>query len=120
MPPRAIAKVNAANDDQKVGMDIVRRALLAPVRQIAENSGTDGSVRGRQAAGLDRTTNFGYDAQMNEFTDLVKAGINRSGEGRAHRPAGRGVDRRPSDHDRGHGRGQAGRDGEQLRATPAY
>jgi len=71
---RVIAKLNSTNDDQKVGMEIVRRALMAPVRQIAENSGTDGSVVVGKL--LDSTdTNFGYDAQLNEFTDLVKAGI---------------------------------------------
>ncbi|MDB5393426.1 MAG: groL [Rhodospirillales bacterium] len=71
---RAIDNLTSTNSDQKVGIDIVRRALRAPVRQIAENAGTDGSiVVGKLLESND--TNFGYDAQKNEFTDLVKAGI---------------------------------------------
>ena len=62
------------NDDQKVGIDIVRRALQAPVRQIAENAGADGAVvAGKLLESKD--TNYGYDAQTGEYTDLVKAGI---------------------------------------------
>jgi chaperonin GroEL len=71
---RAIDNLTSANADQKVGIDIVRRALRAPVRQIAENAGTDGSiVVGKLLESND--TNYGYDAQKNEFTDMVKAGI---------------------------------------------
>jgi chaperonin GroEL len=43
-PEAALAKLKPGNDDQKVGIDIVRRALQTPVRQIAENSGVDGSI----------------------------------------------------------------------------
>ena len=71
---RAIDAVTPGNSDQKVGVDIVRRALRAPVRQIAENAGTDGSiVVGKLLESND--TNFGYDAQKNEFTDMIQAGI---------------------------------------------
>jgi chaperonin GroEL len=71
---RAIQALKSGNGDQQVGIDIVRRALQAPVRQIAENSGTDGSiVVGKLQDSTDM--NFGYDAQKNVFTDLVKAGI---------------------------------------------
>ena len=71
---RAIEKVKVANDDQRRGVDIVRRALEAPVRQIADNAGTDGSVVvGRMLDQKD--TNYGYDAQKNEYCDLIKAGI---------------------------------------------
>jgi chaperonin GroEL len=71
---KAIDKLVPANNDQKVGIDIVRKALQAPVRQIAENSGTDGSIVVGKL--LDSTdTNWGYDAQKGEFTDLMKAGI---------------------------------------------
>ncbi len=71
---RAIDKVTPGNDDQRAGIDIVRKALRAPVRQIAENAGTDGSiVVGKLLESTD--LNFGYDAQLNVFTDLVKAGI---------------------------------------------
>jgi chaperonin GroEL len=71
---RALDQVKPANNDQKVGIDIVRRALQWPARQIAENSGTDGSiVVGKLQESSD--TNFGYDAQKDEFTDMVRAGI---------------------------------------------
>jgi len=71
---RAIGGLTSTNDDQKVGIDIVRRALRAPVRQIAENAGADGSVVvGKLLDSND--PHFGYDAQKNEFTDMVKAGI---------------------------------------------
>ena len=62
------------NDDQRVGIEIVRRALQAPVRQIAENAGADGSVVVGKL--LDKgDTNCGYDAQTGEYVDMVKAGI---------------------------------------------
>jgi chaperonin GroEL len=71
---RALDQVKPINNDQKVGIDIVRRALQAPARQIAENSGTDGSIVVGKL--LDSTdTNFGYDAQKGEFTDMIRAGI---------------------------------------------
>jgi len=71
---KALAKLKPANDDQRRGIDIVRRALQAPVRQIAENAGVDGSiVVGKLQESTD--TNYGYDAQKNEFTDMVKSGI---------------------------------------------
>jgi chaperonin GroEL len=71
---RAIEKVKVANDDQRRGVDIVRRALESPVRQIADNAGTDGSVVvGRLLDQKD--TNHGFDAQKGEYCDLLKAGI---------------------------------------------
>jgi len=71
---KALDNITPANPDQKVGIDIVRKALQAPARQIAENSGTDGSiVVGKLLESKD--TNYGYDAQKGEFTDLVQSGI---------------------------------------------
>jgi len=71
---KALDKVTPANDDQKIGVDIVRRALQAPVRQIAINAGFDGAVvAGKLMESTD--ANFGFDAQNGEYTDLVKAGI---------------------------------------------
>jgi chaperonin GroEL len=62
------------NDDQRLGVDIIRRSLQAPVRQIAENAGVDGSiVVGKLLESKD--ANWGYDAQKGEYTDLVRAGI---------------------------------------------
>src|SRR5205823_13737003 len=61
-------------DDQKVGIDIVRRALQIPLRQIAENAGVDGSiVVGRLLEGSD--INRGFDAQSGEYVDMLKSGI---------------------------------------------
>ncbi len=71
---RAIERVKVTNDDQRRGVDIVRRALEAPVRQIADNAGTDGSVVvGRMLDQKD--TSYGYDAQKSEYCDMVKSGI---------------------------------------------
>ena len=71
---KALDSLKPVNDEQRVGIDIIRRALQAPVRQIAYNAGTDGSiVVGKLLDQAD--TNYGYDAQKGEFTDLVKAGI---------------------------------------------
>jgi chaperonin GroEL len=71
---KALAKLKPANDDQKVGIDIVRRALHTPVRQIAENAGVDGSiVIGKLLDNSD--ANWGFDAQTSEYVDMLKAGI---------------------------------------------
>ncbi|MSO81404.1 MAG: chaperonin GroEL [Alphaproteobacteria bacterium] len=71
---RVLAKLETANDDQRVGIDIVRKALSAPCRQIAINAGADGSiVIGKLLEQKDM--NFGYDAQNGTYVDLVKAGI---------------------------------------------
>ena len=62
------------NSDQKFGIQIVRKALQAPARQIAENAGTDGSVVvGKLADKGD--PNYGYDAQSGDYKDMVAAGI---------------------------------------------
>ena len=69
-----LAKLKAENDDQRFGMDIVRKALQSPLRQIAENAGEDGAVIAGKV--LDNHEyNWGFDAQSGEFKDLVKAGI---------------------------------------------
>lgn len=71
---RALDKIKVDNDEQKVGVEIIRRALQAPVRQIAENAGVDGAViAGKLLEG--KSTNWGYNAQTAEFQDLVKAGV---------------------------------------------
>ncbi|MGB8276293.1 MAG: chaperonin GroEL [Alphaproteobacteria bacterium] len=71
---RAIANLKLENHDQQVGVDIVRRAIIWPARQIADNSGGDGAiVVGKLLESKD--TNFGFDAQAGEYKDLVKAGI---------------------------------------------
>ena len=66
--------LNPANNDQKVGIEIVRKAVQSPVRQIAENSGTDGSIVVGKLTDKDEP-NYGYDAQSGEYKDMVAAGI---------------------------------------------
>jgi chaperonin GroEL len=69
-----LAKLNADNEDQRVGIDIVRRAVQTPLRQIAQNAGEDGAViAGKTLENKDY--NFGFDAQSGEYKDLVAAGI---------------------------------------------
>jgi chaperonin GroEL len=71
---RILDSLTPINDDQRVGIDIIRRALQTPIRQITSNAGVDGSiVVGKLLDNKD--TNFGFDAQKGEYTDLVKAGI---------------------------------------------
>jgi chaperonin GroEL len=59
--------------DIRTGMHIVAHALQFPTRQIAENSGKDGAVVAAQV--LEGKGNYGYDAQRDEFCDMVQAGI---------------------------------------------
>jgi chaperonin GroEL len=71
---KALASLKSENDDQKVGIDIVRRALSYPARLIAENAGADGAVVVGKLL-ESKNANYGFDAQKGEYTDLVKAGI---------------------------------------------
>ena len=71
---KVLAKLNPENDDQKAGIDIVRRALQAPARQIVANAGAEGSVvAGKLIEKGD--PNYGFDAQTGQFTDMIKSGI---------------------------------------------
>ena len=71
---KVLDSLKPENQDQKVGIDIIRKATQAPIRQIAENAGVDGAVvAGKLLESTD--TNFGYNAQSGEYTDMVKAGI---------------------------------------------
>jgi chaperonin GroEL len=69
-----LAKLKADNDDQRFGIEIVRKAVMAPLRQIAENAGEDGAVISGKVLDKD-DYNWGFDAQSGEFKDMVKAGI---------------------------------------------
>ncbi|MDX5932717.1 chaperonin GroEL [Acidiphilium acidophilum] len=69
-----LSKVKADNDDQRFGIDIIRKAILVPMRQIAENAGEDGAVISGKVLDKDEY-GWGFDAQSGEFKDLVKAGI---------------------------------------------
>ena len=71
---KALDKLTPENQDQKAGIDIIRKAIQAPIRQIAENAGVDGAVIvGKLLESND--TNYGYNAQKGEYTDMIKAGI---------------------------------------------
>jgi len=67
-------KAKGDNDDQEAGINIVRRALQAPIRQIAENAGVEGSIVVGKV--LDqKSASFGYDAQNDTYVDLIAKGI---------------------------------------------
>ncbi|MGD9868255.1 MAG: chaperonin GroEL, partial [Hyphomicrobiales bacterium] len=71
---KALEKLTADNEDQRVGINIVRRAIQAPAKQIAQNAGQDGAV----IAGKILEKNdyaFGYDSQNGEYVDMLKKGI---------------------------------------------
>ncbi len=70
----ALAKLKAANRDEEVGIEIIRRAIEAPIRQIAYNAGVEGSIIVGKLL-EQKNTNFGYDAQSGEYCDMVKSGI---------------------------------------------
>jgi chaperonin GroEL len=66
--------LKGANSDEQVGIEIIRRAIQAPLKQIAENAGKDGAVIAGEVL-RDSTYTHGYDAQKDEYKDLVAAGI---------------------------------------------
>ncbi len=71
---KALESAKTENDDQRTGVDIVRKAIHQPTRQIVENAGMDGSiVVGKILEGKDYP--FGYDAQKGEYGGLFKLGI---------------------------------------------
>ncbi|MEJ2517360.1 MAG: chaperonin GroEL [Methyloceanibacter sp.] len=67
-------KAKGDNDDQEAGINIVRRALQAPIRQIAENAGVEGSIVVGKVMDQKSPT-FGYDAQNDTYVDLIEKGI---------------------------------------------
>jgi hypothetical protein len=93
----ALKRVRTSNDDQKTGVDIVRKALQAPARQIATNAGEDGSVI---VGKILENSNYGYgfDAQAGDYVDMVKKGI--IDPTKVGRVLGRGL----AHHHRGDGR----------------
>ncbi len=73
---RAIKAIKSSGDnrDQQAGIDIVRRALQSPLRQIAQNAGVEGSIVVGKVLEND-SPSFGYNAQTDEYVDMVEAGI---------------------------------------------
>ncbi|MCK5445068.1 MAG: chaperonin GroEL, partial [Rhodospirillaceae bacterium] len=72
---KALAKTTGDNADQDVGVDIVRRAIQAPIRQIAENAGHDGAVVAGKVIDANKGANHGFNAQTGKYEDLIKSGI---------------------------------------------
>jgi chaperonin GroEL len=64
---------SSAKGEEKVGVDIVLRALCGPIKQIAQNSGVDGSVVADEVA--QKADNIGFDAYSGKYVDMLKAGI---------------------------------------------
>ncbi len=74
----SLDSLKADNDDAQVGVSIVRKALEAPIRKLADNAGQDGSViidGVRRAAAEQKNKNIGYNVLTGEFTDMIKAGV---------------------------------------------
>src|SRR5213080_3143492 len=71
---KALDRLTPANNDQKVGIEIVRKAIQWPARQIAENSGTDGSIIVGKILEKDQYA-YGFDSQTGEYGNLVAKGI---------------------------------------------
>ena len=69
----ALDKIKAAGDE-KIGIDIVRRAVVAPIKQIAQNAGLDGSIVAQKVM-ESKQKNFGYDALQKEYGDMVEFGV---------------------------------------------
>src|SRR5271165_271937 len=96
---KALENLKVENHDQKTGVDIVRKAIQAPARQIVDNAGADGAVVVGKLLEA-KEYNFGYDAQTGEYGDLVKLGIIDPTKV-VRSPPGRRVDRGIDRHHRG-------------------
>ena len=66
--------IKAANEDQAIGVEIVRRAVEAPIKQISDNAGVDGAVVAQKVK-ESKEVNFGYNALTHEYGDMLKMGV---------------------------------------------
>ena len=74
----ALDKIKAKDEETKVGINIVRKALEAPIRKLASNAGEDGSViidTVRRTAVEKGDKNIGFNVLTSEYTDMIKAGV---------------------------------------------
>jgi len=69
-----VITVKGLNDDEEAGINIVRRALQAPIRQIAQNAGVEGSIVVGKVL-ENKSDSFGYDAQLDLYVDMIEKGI---------------------------------------------
>ena len=97
-----LKRVNTENEDQKHGVEIVRKAIQMPARQIAINAGADGSIVVGKIMDKDQYS-YGFDAQSGEYGNLVTKGIIDPTKVVRCADAGRGFGRWPVDHHRSHG-----------------
>jgi len=75
---KALDNLNPENEETKVGINIVRKALEAPIRKLAANAGQDGSViidTVRRTANEKKNSNIGFNVLSGEYTDMIKAGV---------------------------------------------
>ena len=100
---KAVGKLSNSNADIQAGINIVLKAIEAPVRQIAENSGVEGSIVVNKIM-ESKSETFGFDAQNEEYVDLVEKGIIDPAKVVRRASSGRGVGCRPAGHHRGDGR----------------
>ena len=100
---KALEGLKVENDDQKVGINIVKKALQTPARQIFQNSGEDGSVIVGKILENNKYS-YGYNAQTLAYGDLVAEGVIDPAKVVRCALAGRGVSGRPPGHDRSDGR----------------
>jgi hypothetical protein len=103
---KALENVSGLDGDARYGVDIVKRAIEEPLRQIAANAGAEGTVVCEQVKTM--SGNMGYDASAMKFCDLVEAGHHRPDEGDPFGVAERRQRRRSVAHDRSAHRREAG------------
>jgi len=72
---KALDKFKLEEPDEQIGVNIVRRALEEPLRQIAQNAGQEGSIVVEKVRAEEKNVNFGFNAASEEYEDLVKAGV---------------------------------------------
>jgi len=71
---KSLDKIKGLIGDQAVGVDIIRRAVSAPIKQIVQNCGLDGAVVAAKVEGND-TANYGFNALTHEYGDMLKMGV---------------------------------------------
>ena len=100
---KAVGRLTNDNPDVQTGINIVLKAIEAPLRQIAENSGVEGSIVVNKIL-ENKSETFGFDAQNEEYVDMLGQRHRRSGQSGARGAAGCGLRGRPLGDDRGDGR----------------
>ena len=100
----AVRALQSDNPDVQAGIKIVLKALEAPIRQIAANSGVEGSIVVGKITDNTSSITYGFNAQTEEYVDMIQAGIVDPAKVVRTALQGRLLDRRPPRHHRGHDR----------------